>query len=362
VINRFSSRGITLNSSANVVQGNYIGTDASGYIALGNFFGLMIGYSTNNIVGGTSEEERNIISGNTNYGVAIWGRTCTGNVVQGNYIGTSPDGSTALGNGNGGLLLIKGGDANTIGGAEPGMGNVISGNGGDGLLIWPFEPPASGNVIQRNFIGTDATGSIPLGNGLSGISVRDGGDNTIIGGATVGAGNTIAYNGGHGVGVSGTTSTGNSIRGNSIHSNSGLGIENLSGGNGELPPPVISSVDPVSGTACAGCAIDVYSDHVDEGRIYEGSTEADGDGNWSFSGGVSGPYVTATATDAGGNTSEFSAKFAMPFDPVGGIAVLPKLAENGSSSFDYVPLSALAAAVVAALTGGAWYARRRWLG
>jgi hypothetical protein len=190
--------------------------------------------------------------------------------------------------------------------------------------------------------------------------------------------------------VWGLASTGNTIRGNSIHSNDGLGIDNYSGGNGELTPPVIVAVSPISGTACANCTVDVYSDDFNEGRIYEGSTEADGGGNWTFWSGAGGPFVTATATDAGGNTSEFSAPFAclsgcgsgtptptptpspsptptpsptpspIPvFDPVGGIAMLPDIAEGGSSSFGYVPLSALAAAVVVALAGGAWYARRR---
>jgi len=70
----------------------------------------------------------------------------------------------------------------------------------------------------------------------------------------------------------------------------------------------------VMGTACANCTIDIYSDDADEGRVYEGSTTANGIGNWSFSRSLEGPNVTATATDADGNTSEFSAPVAVP-DP-----------------------------------------------
>jgi len=86
----------------------------------------------------------------------------------------------------------------------------------------------------------------------------------------------------------------------------GQGIENESGGNTELAPPVITGFGSVMGTACPNCTVDVYSDDEDEGRVYEGSTTADGTGNWTFGGSPQGPNVTATATAADGNTSEFS--------------------------------------------------------
>jgi len=103
--------------------------------------------------------------------------------------------------------------------------------------------------------------------------------------------------------------TGNRIRGNSIHSNSGLGIQNISGGNTELASPVITLVvvGSATGTACGSCTVDIFSDNDNEGRIYHGSTTASGGGSWSFPGSVSGPNVTATATNASGNTSEFTA-------------------------------------------------------
>ena len=70
------------------------------------------------------------------------------------------------------------------------------------------------------------------------------------------------------------------------------------------------------GTACPNCTVDVYSDDEDEGRVYEGSTTADDAGDWTFDGSPEGPNVTATATDAAGNTSEFSA----PVEVAGGDA------------------------------------------
>jgi hypothetical protein len=86
------------------------------------------------------------------------------------------------------------------------------------------------------------------------------------------------------------------------------GIGTYSGGNGEPghAPPVISLTDSTAGTACANCIVDVYSDDADEGGVYHGSVLADGAGNWDFPGTVSGPNITATATDGGGNTSKFS--------------------------------------------------------
>jgi hypothetical protein len=113
--------------------------------------------------------------------------------------------------------------------------------------------------------------------------------------------------------VSGSDSLSNSVTTNSIHSNGGLGIDNVAGGNLELSSPVITavSVAQVSGTACPGCTVEVFSDDEDEGRIFEGSTVADGSGNWSLHVSPAGPNVTATATDAAGNTSEFSAPVAV---------------------------------------------------
>lgn len=119
----------------------------------------------------------------------------------------------------------------------------------------------------------------------------------------------FAFNGRDGIRVEANHATGNTIRGNAIYLNGGLGINNRSNGNDELTPPTITGTFPVTGTACKGCTVDVYSDDADEGRLWEGFTTADDDGNWSYLQPVSGPNLTATATDSNGNTSEFSAPF-----------------------------------------------------
>ena len=120
----------------------------------------------------------------------------------------------------------------------------------------------------------------------------------------------MAFNG---TGVQGDSGLRNTVRGNSIHSNSAQGIDNTVGGNLELLPPAIGSVagGTVSGFACALCTVDLYNDLADEGRVYLGSDTADVGGNFSLSG-VAHPLakLTATNTDAAGNTSEFSAAFA----------------------------------------------------
>jgi titin len=195
----------------------------------------------------------------------------------------------------------SGASSNVIGGSAPGQGNVISGNDGDGVYI-----QGSSNVLLGNFIGTNADGVTARPNADAGISVVVGGNSSLIGGPGAGEGNTIAFNNGNGVRVA--TGTSNAIRGNSIHSNGGLGIDNTSGGNGEPghAPPVINPGNSTSGTACANCTVDIYSDSADEGRIYHGFAATDGAGNWDYPGAVTGPFVTATSTNAAGSTSEFS--------------------------------------------------------
>jgi hypothetical protein len=193
---------------------------------------------------------------------------------------------------------------NAIGRIASGEGNVISGNSSVGVYVY-----ASGtvsNTISGNYIGTDATGTAALGNQSGGIYIGE-----PTGGAqnnTIGPDNVIAHNGGNGILVDGPDTTGNRITQNSITDNANLGIDNYYNGNAELAPPtMISATDnSISGIACPNCTVEIFSDPEDEGKIYEGTTTADGDGNFTWTGSVSGPYVTATETDGAGNTSEFS--------------------------------------------------------
>lgn len=308
IISGNSGWGIDLFSASNsLVQGNYIGTDVTGMVSIGNMlYGVRVYGGSANTIGGTSAAARNVIAGTTGGGVLLL--EGIGNTVQGNYVGTNASGTLALPNTDDGVFLY-GGISNLVGGGASGAGNLISGNRLDGVRILDNGRGGSSNSVQGNLIGTQANGTTALGNGSHGVEIYLGAVSMMIGGTTPGAGNVIAFSGGDGVHVEGNTTLTDSIRGNSIHTNTGKGIENISGGNTELAPPVITTATSaaVTGTACANCLIDVFSDAANEGKTYHSTVTANGVGAWTFSGVITGPNATATATDAAGNTSEFPA-------------------------------------------------------
>jgi uncharacterized repeat protein (TIGR01451 family) len=335
------------NAKGNLVQGNYIGTDATGLIKLGNGRGgvFIFNGASNNTVGGSTAAPGvapgNLLSGNPADGISIQGVSqgasgpflaATNNSVLGNLIGTNVTATSALANGLTGIRLS--GNNNSIGGVSPAERNVISGNGAQGLLI-----SGTGNLVQGNYIGTAVDGISNLGNSAAGVVVQA--SNNMIGGTANGAGNVIAYNGGV-AGVRVSAGTGNTILSNSIFSNLPLGID--LGGDGvtlntpcgpHTGPnnfqnfPVLTSVSSSGGnTAITGLLnslpgtrfyIEFFSNSTGnpsgfgQGQTLIGSTQVMTDGNCNASFNVNfpvtisgGQVVTATATDPGGNTSEFS--------------------------------------------------------
>jgi len=139
--------GIFLDNGAggNVIQGNYIGTNASGTTAVANYFGINSQSASGNTLGGTSAAARNLVSGNSNTGVRLSGSS--NNLVQGNFIGLDASGTAALGNGNQGLR-IDNASGNTVGGAAAGAGNVIAGNGDVAVRLGSASnTTVQGNVI-----------------------------------------------------------------------------------------------------------------------------------------------------------------------------------------------------------------------
>ncbi|MBC2709972.1 MAG: right-handed parallel beta-helix repeat-containing protein [Desulfosarcina sp.] len=214
IISGNNNSGISLDGSGgNIIQGNLIGTDAPGTAALGNtIYGIYIGgNSTNNLVGGTEPDRGNIISGGHIRGILISGTTASNNRVLGNYIGTDISGTMPLGNEDG--IRIADAPNNIIGGTETGEGNVISGNDVFGIVI--SNSGATGNQVLGNKIGTDLSGTVALGNGTTGIFVGSSASGNIIGGTTTGAGNLISSNGLRGIQVSSGASN-NQILGNFI--------------------------------------------------------------------------------------------------------------------------------------------------
>ena len=231
VINSFASDGIEIqNADGAIVRGNYIGTDALGSTDLGNSghgVNVVGGAALNANIGGISNSNRNVISGNQLSGIALTG---SGHQVRGNFIGVSATGVADLGNGFDGITASGAGNscigASTTGICTPSVAarNVISGNGSDGIDLQGAG--ATNNRIVGNYIGLQVDGVSALGNTSQGIQIVNSASNNTIG--VLGAGNRIAFNGGAGVFID-TGSTGSPIRANSIHSNGGgvttLGIE-----------------------------------------------------------------------------------------------------------------------------------------
>ncbi|HEY3026764.1 MAG TPA: Ig-like domain-containing protein, partial [Pyrinomonadaceae bacterium] len=200
-----NSAGVALfGGTGNLVQGNFIGTDRTGSADLGNGTGISISVSTNNTIGGTTPGARNVISGNTT-GISVG---AANTIIQGNYIGVNATGGAFTG--NGGLAIFVGSSGTVIGGTTPASRNVISGHSiGIGLNT------AASTTVQGNFIGTDAAGVVPLGNSNIGLSIANSCNNSLIGGTSPGAGNVISANG-TGIFFNSGASTGVTVQGNLI--------------------------------------------------------------------------------------------------------------------------------------------------
>jgi parallel beta-helix repeat protein len=313
----------------NQIHGNTIGT-TDPIQFLGNGTGVLIqDGAIDNTVGGTAPGAGNLIVDNTGPGIAIEGNGTSGNKVQGNRIG-GVNGSVPLPNDTG-MVISDGASENTIGGTAAGAGNVISANSHDGIDI-----QGSGtieDVVERNIIGADSSGQNSLPNGGDGVRIDTGASLNTVGGGE-GSGNLIAFNKGAGVDVRDSTSIRNAIQLNSIFDNQALGIDlggdgvtqNTTGGPHTGPNnlqnfPTILSVD--SGTvtfvldsgANNDYTIDFYANAMPDpsgfgqGRTYLGSMDVfDVNVPYTFHyTPVPGElFITATATDFGGNTSEFS--------------------------------------------------------
>ena len=209
-----NSNGIYLTdsgTSSNLLQGNFIGTNPAGTSALGNTIdGVVVASgATNNTIGGTATGAGNVISGNTHFGVYLNANSSSGNVVLGNFIGTNAAGTSAIKNHADGLRIEAANS--TIGGTVAGAGNIISGNGGNGIRI---ETGATGTLVVGNLIGTDVNGTASLGNAANGVDLESVSLVT-IGGTSSAARNVISANS-SGVKATGTSAFNDAILGNYI--------------------------------------------------------------------------------------------------------------------------------------------------
>ncbi|HXJ74304.1 MAG TPA: Calx-beta domain-containing protein, partial [Candidatus Dormibacteraeota bacterium] len=207
--NRTGGIQISAAASGNVIQGNYIGTDRSGSVSCANgFAGIVVSNCVRNTVGGVRAGDGNLLSGNSGSGLALLNGAAE-NQVQGNIIGLTQSGEVALPNARHGIELQEAWD-NTLGGPQPGAANVISGNGESGVRLSGSD--SQRNVIQGNRIGLNATGTAALGNGRFGVEIQDG-QSITIGGVEPGSGNVISGNAWSGVWLSGQ---GHVVQGNQI--------------------------------------------------------------------------------------------------------------------------------------------------
>ena len=346
-----NSYGIEAPVTGVQILGNIVGLDATGMAPLPNTQGISASIGAASIIG-------NVVSGNLDAGIIATGAGAT---IRGNRVGTNAAGTAAIGNSRGVIV----GDGATVGGSSPGDGNVISGNASTGLNL-SF---STGAVVQGNFIGTDATGTLDLGNGRAGIEAITAND-CVIGGAAPGEGNVVAYTLGAGFVLYNFSPSGNSIRGNSIHSNKSSGVTGYpstlaidlgfdgptvndpgDGDNGpnkfQNSPHVLSAAAELpsgTGTRVQGVlhssastqyTLDFYSNPACAPRpraflqakthLGSGLTTTDGNGNADFDIVVPasiapGEPVTATATDPDGNTSELSARIVYTISPGNGPA------------------------------------------
>jgi hypothetical protein len=197
-------------TSANLIEGNVVGLNASGTAALGNGTGILI-QGMNNTVGGFSASARNVISGNVGDGLQISGPAAVENFVMGNDVGTDITGGAPVGNGANGVSITA--PTNQIGGTLTGQGNVVSANGANGIAL--SGPYAVGNSLFGNLIGTTAAGVGALGNMFEGVLISQARQNS-VGGQGTGFGNVISGNGDNGIDLRGAGAVGNVILGNRI--------------------------------------------------------------------------------------------------------------------------------------------------
>jgi CSLREA domain-containing protein len=285
--------GVVIRSGAseNLLEGNLIGTDVTGMAPLPNTtHGVVLdSLAHDNFIGSTTAGGRNVISGNTQDGVRVQTSGTTENIIEGNLIGTSVNGTDPLPNAQDGVGIRTSASGNIIGGTAAGAGNVISGNTDDGIQVGsPADPTPTMNALLRNSI---------LGNGALGIDL----DPT----------NGLTPN------DAGDTDTGSN------------NLQNF--------PVLTSAASSATMTTIAGTLnseasktyrLEFFSNDAcdssgnGEGKTFLGATSVttDSSGNVSFTapsltGGVAGQVATATATDPDNNTSEFSACTTVVFDP-----------------------------------------------
>ena len=205
-IHSFTGSGMLLLGNDNELLGNYVGTDPTGNLAKPNgSFGVELHDASDNVIGGATEGDRNVISGGARDGVGIGGIYSEGNQIVGNYVGVDATGGRALPNALSGIR-IHAGHGELI------RDNVVSGNRNAGIEL---TGGTSDNRVEGNRVGTDASGTRAIPNGSFGVEIYDA-TNNLVGGDTRESRNVISGGARDGVGIDGIYSEGNQVVGNYV--------------------------------------------------------------------------------------------------------------------------------------------------
>lgn len=314
-ITRSSGCGIFVKSNENKIILNYIGIDLNGKVKGNKKNGILLCGANGNTIGtnptNKSAYASNVISGNGDNGIKLF--KSSKNTIVSNFIGTNADGTSAIPNKSNGILLSDGSNENQIGGDVytnsdgvtnnptgskgtvpavyifPPLGNLISGNKGNGVLL---EKSSSKNLFNGNFIGIGSSGIVPLGNGLNGIHIIKSNDNVLRGCLVIE--NPFVYynvcsgNGKNGIRVSSANNT--VIQGNFF----GIGANNAT----------------IIGNKFNGILVDGTSNNTTDGGIIPL-------GNVSAGNGANGIYLTEKASSY------------ISFNTFGGLFAFTTAAPNG---------------------------------
>lgn len=327
VITRNGDDGIEVSGNAKGVRiaGNIIGLNTEGLLPMGNVDnGIEIGGNAQNIIVGGPQPTfnvipRNAIAHNGGNGVAIVG-SAKNNLINHSYIGTDIFGQGLHGNGEAGVLIDSGTSGNIIGAIDPAMPTVISNNASHGIVLRGTHD----NTIMSTKIGVELDGTTAAGNGGSGVFITAGSYDNVIASEAGAPKNIIANNVARGILADSGSS--NAFQANSIYDNGSLGIDLAPGANLNQAAPVLATLQTgVSGITVTGAltstpkatfTIQFFASEANggDGQNYLGATtvatDANGHAGFVFIGPlppVGADYITATATDAKSNTSEFSA-------------------------------------------------------
>jgi len=336
--NVIGAEGVYLSGADSAsVQGNYVGVDKTGTIALSPApsVGIESDNGSGNLIGGGADGAGNLVAAWSNSAIEVAGNGID-NAVQGNRIGTNATASARLAGGPEGIVYLGSGSGNRIGGMAPGEGNLVAGATIAGIFL---NGTSTDLLVQGNAVGADFAGQLALPNATGVVALGGSGS---IGGTAVGSGNRIASNKSAGVAIFGSAHDW-AILGNAIHGNGDLGISlggaptPLQNDQGDLDTgpndkqnyPAIGSVTIGSATvAHISGSLNSYAGGTfrleffanaacgasgsGQGKVFVGFADVKTNPNnvafgpLDFSVPADRHVISATATDAFGNTSEFS--------------------------------------------------------